>query len=126
MAAQVQSQTKSYGICNRQSTGVRVLSLPWQFSFHQVFHIHYLPIIKAIGAVTGYGQGVSSSPARARFFSSPCHSDRFWGPPSLLCNGYWEHSGQGMKLITHLQLVPRSRIRNFINPLPHTPSWHSA
>jgi len=25
---------------------------------------------------------------RQRFFSSPSHSDRFWGPPSLLYKGY--------------------------------------
>jgi hypothetical protein len=35
-------------------------------------------------------------------------------------------SGQDMKPTTHLQLVPRSRKRGSINPLPHTPSWRSA
>jgi hypothetical protein len=27
---------------------------------------------------------------------------------------------------THLELGPRSRIRGYIHPLPHTPSWRSA
>jgi hypothetical protein len=31
----------------------------------------------------------------ARIFSSPCHPDRFWGPPSLLSNGYWGLFPQG-------------------------------
>jgi hypothetical protein len=35
-------------------------------------------------------------------------------------------SGVGVKLTTHLQLVPRSRKCGSIHPLPHTPSWHSA
>jgi hypothetical protein len=29
-----------------------------------------------------------------------------------------------VKLTTHFQLVPRSRQRGSIHPLPHTPSWH--
>jgi hypothetical protein len=41
---------------------------------------------------TGYGlsdRGVGVRvPVRARFFSSLPHSDRFWGPASLLSNGY--------------------------------------
>jgi hypothetical protein len=35
-------------------------------------------------------------------------------------------SGQAVKLTTHLQLLPRSRKRGSIPPLPHTPSWRSA
>jgi hypothetical protein len=31
-----------------------------------------------------------------------------------------------MKLTTHLQLMPRSRKRGSIHPLPHTPSWRNA
>jgi hypothetical protein len=34
-------------------------------------------------------------------------------------------SRRGVKLTTHLRLVPRSRKRGFIHPLPHTPSWRS-
>jgi len=43
---------------------------------------------------------------------------RLWGPPSLLFNKYcavtWKHSGWGMKLTTHLHLVPRLRITGAI------------
>jgi hypothetical protein len=31
-------------------------------------------------------------PVRARIFSSPRRPDWFWGPPSLLSNGYWKFS----------------------------------
>jgi hypothetical protein len=41
---------------------------------------------------TGYGlddQGVGVQvPVGARIFSTPQHPDWFWGPPSLLSNGY--------------------------------------
>jgi hypothetical protein len=46
----------------------------------------------AVGIATGYGldgQGVGVRVlVGARFFSSPLHSDQFWGPPNLLSNGY--------------------------------------
>jgi hypothetical protein len=35
-------------------------------------------------------------------------------------------SGRGVKLTTHLQLVPSSRKCGSIHPLPHIPSWCSA
>jgi hypothetical protein len=35
-------------------------------------------------------------------------------------------SGRDVNLTTHLQLVPRSRKRGSIHPLPHTSSWRSA
>jgi hypothetical protein len=35
---------------------------------------------------------------------------RAFSPPSLLSNGYWGYSGQGMKLTTHLDLMQRSRM----------------
>jgi hypothetical protein len=75
----------------------------------------------------GRGVGVRV-PVGSRIFSSPRRPDRFWGPPSLLSIGY-RGSFAGVKrpgLTTHPQLVPRSRIRGSIHPLPHTPSWHSA
>jgi hypothetical protein len=84
---------------------------------------------------TGYGlddQEVGVQvPVGARIFSSPRRPDWLCGPTNLLSNGYWGlflrgSSGRGVKLTTHLQLVPRSRRCGSIHPLPHTPSWHSA
>jgi len=56
---------------------------------------------------------------------------RLWEPFSLLSNGYrgsypLRKSGQSVKLTTHLNAVPRLRIRGDIPPLPHTCSWHGA
>jgi hypothetical protein len=51
----------------------------------------------------GRPRGESSSLGRG-------YPHRFWGPPSLLSNGYW-----GLKLTTHLQLVPTSRISKYIH-----------
>jgi len=73
-----------------------------------------------------------SSPTKGwEFFSSPPRPDRLCGPTSLLFNVYqglfpWGQSGRGVKLTTHLHLVPRSRIRRTIPPLPNTPSWRGA
>jgi hypothetical protein len=43
---------------------------------------------------TGYGLGDGEVavrvPVGSKIFSSPGHPDRFWGPPSLLSNGYQE------------------------------------
>jgi hypothetical protein len=84
------------------------------------------------GTATGYGlddQVVAVRvPVRARIFTSPCRPDRLCGSPKLLTNGYREllprgQSSQGVKLTTHLQLVPRSRKCESIHPLTHTPSW---
>jgi hypothetical protein len=57
------------------------------------------------------------------FFSSPPLSDRLWGPPSFLSSGYQRlfrrgYSGRGVKLTTHLHLVPRLRMRRAIHPHP--------
>jgi hypothetical protein len=57
------------------------------------------------------------------FFSSPLHPELFRGPPNFLSNGYqglfhWVLSGRGVKLTTHLHIVPRSRMREAIPPLP--------
>jgi hypothetical protein len=42
------------------------------------------------GIATGYGlDGRGSVPGRGKIcFSIPKHSDRLWGPPSVLFNGY--------------------------------------
>jgi hypothetical protein len=49
-------------------------------------------IIIVVGIATGYGMndhGVGVRvPVEARIFTSPCYSDRPWGPLNLLSNGY--------------------------------------
>jgi hypothetical protein len=45
------------------------------------------------------------------FFSAPPRPLRLWGPPSLQSNGY-------RRLTIHLHLVPKSRMRGAIPPLP--------
>jgi hypothetical protein len=65
-----------------------------------------------------------SIPGRDRdFFSSLQRPDCFWDLPSLLPKGYhdlfpWGQSGRGMKLTTHLHLVPKSRMRGAILSFP--------
>jgi len=59
------------------------------------------------------------------FFSSPPPSDRLWGLPSLLSNGDLRLLPrglivQGVKMTTHLHLVPNLRMRGAIPPLPNT------
>jgi hypothetical protein len=70
----------------------------------------------AVGVATGYELndqefGVRDS-VGSRIFTSAFCPYWPWGPPSLLCNGYWalfslEKSAKGVKLTTPLQLVPR-------------------
>jgi hypothetical protein len=62
-----------------------------------------------------YGvEGQGSIPGRGKiFYSTPQRTDRLWIPPSLLADGYTllfprGYSGWGLKLSTHLYLVPRS------------------
>jgi hypothetical protein len=53
----------------------------------------------AVGIATGYGlddQGVGVRvPVEARIFTSPCRSDRLWGPLSLLSNEYRGFTSRG-------------------------------
>jgi hypothetical protein len=88
-----------------------------------------------VGIATAYGLDDRRVGVRvlvgSRIFSSPRRLDQFWDPPSLLFNGYRGlfhrgYSSRSVKLITQLQLVPRSRKCGSIYPLPHTPSWRSA
>jgi hypothetical protein len=68
-----------------------------------------------VGIVTGLdGHGsVQGQGKETSLFSK--RSDRLWDPPSVLYRGYWGifprwKSGQGVKLTTHFQLVPTSRM----------------
>jgi hypothetical protein len=54
---------------------------------------------------------------RDRDFLLSSRPDRFWGPPSLLSNKYRglfppEETGRGVKVTTHLHLVPRKKSRH--------------
>jgi len=73
--------------------------------------------------VEGFGSRMSWE-----IFSSTPRPDRLWDPPTLLSSGYqwlfpWGYSGRGVKLITHLHLVSKSRMHGAIPLLPQTPSW---
>jgi hypothetical protein len=59
-----------------------------------------------------------SSPGRGwEFFSSP-HPDRLWAQPASYPLGTRGSFPRGVKLTAHLHLVPRSRMRGAIPPLP--------
>jgi hypothetical protein len=89
----------------------------------------------AVGIATSYwldDRGVEVWVAMvSRIFTSPCRSDKLWGPPNLLSSGYKGAPSPGVKrpgvkLTTHLQLVPRSGKHGSIHLLLHTSSWRSA
>jgi hypothetical protein len=65
------------------------------------------------------GVGVQVQVGSACFFSA-YRPDRLWASCNLLSNGYWEKGliGRGVNLSTHLQQVPKSRIRGSTRPLP--------
>jgi hypothetical protein len=60
-------------------------------SYH-VYHILSESRDSSVGIVTGYGlddRGVGVRvPVESRIFCTPRRPDTFWGPPSLLSNGY--------------------------------------
>jgi hypothetical protein len=89
----------------------------WLTTILSVSYIYiYMYMYWYIGIPIGYGLwGQGSIPDMGRFFSSPQHTDRPWGPPSPGSNGYrglfpWDYSSRGVKLTTHLHLVPKSRM----------------
>jgi hypothetical protein len=65
-----------------------------------------------------------------KFLSLLLRADRLWGPPSLLTNSFRGLSSgvkrQGIKLTTHLHVVPRLKMRGAIPSLHHTSSWRGA
>jgi len=58
---------------------------------------------------------------RQGFLSTPKRPDRPWSPHSLLSE-VPAYSGWGVKLITHLYIVPRLRMHGAIPPLPQKSS----
>jgi hypothetical protein len=84
----------------------------------------YMPCMDTMWSVllgkrreTNYGlDGRGSIPGRDEIFLFFITGlDWLWGPPSLISNGYRGlfprgQSGRGVKLTTHLHLVPRSRM----------------
>jgi hypothetical protein len=57
-------------------------------------------------------------PGESRIFSSPRRPDLLWGPPNLLFNAYRGQGGWGVKLTTHLQLMPKSKNVDLYNHSP--------
>jgi hypothetical protein len=76
------------------------------------------PNAPSCGAPLEHGDGFTFA-----FTTYAPRSGRLWSPSSLLSHGYqglfpWRQSGKGVKLPTHLHLVPRSRVRGDIPPFP--------
>jgi hypothetical protein len=105
------------------------------FSFHSSCWLLQLLFFAITGKVNQFGDNTTGLMTRIWFpagsgtyLSSSPLSDRLWGSSSLLTNGYRElsprgQSGRGVKLIAHLHLVTRLKMRGTITQLPHTSSW---
>jgi hypothetical protein len=85
----------------------------------------------SVWLLAGRPRGRSSSPGGIKNFHFSISFRPALGSTQLLSNGYqglfprgW--SGRGVKLTTHLQLVPRWRKYGSTHPLPRTPSWRGA
>jgi len=63
----------------------------------------------------------SISRRRRGFFLPPQRRNRLWSPLSLLFSG----GDGGLKLTTHLHVVPRLRMSGSIPHLPHIFSWRT-
>jgi hypothetical protein len=106
-----------------------------KLQFQLTWRIIFRRRSSAVGMATACGlddRGVEVRvPVGPRIFTSPYCPDRLWGPTSLLSYGYrgpfpGVKAVRGVKLPTHIQLLPKSRKRGSIHPLPHTSSWYSA
>jgi hypothetical protein len=72
----------------------------------------------------GRQRGRSSSPGGVKNLHFAMSSRSTLGSNSMDTGGSF--SAGGVKLTTHLQIVPRSIKLGFIHPLPHTPASRSA
>ena len=82
------------------------------------------------GLQAGWLRNHGSIPGRDKRFFSSNRTDQLWGPPNLLINekqGLLPQSkvARGMKLTSHLQVVPRVRMCGAVLLLPFAPLWHA-
>jgi hypothetical protein len=103
--------------------------------YFEVLHQNYQSPDSSLGVALGYGLDDRCSrirfPARPGNFSlhhrvqtgSGAHLASY--PMGTGAFSLWQ-SGRDVKLTTHLHLVPRSRMRGAIPPLPNTSSWRGA
>jgi hypothetical protein len=109
--------------CNKISWYVKFL-----FTFTVTrYECSYSEPGSSFGTVSGYELDDRAielrSPTEAkRFFLQPLCPDRLWGPPNQWVPGVLSRGlkrGQGVTLITHPHLVPRSRMsRSYISSAP--------
>jgi hypothetical protein len=85
--------------------------LRWDYSYSPTFLQKSRD--SSVGIALGYGLDDRGSRVRFPAFSSPPRPERLWGPSSLLSNGYQGlflgEKRPGVKLTTHLHLVPRTK-----------------